>query len=509
MKQNHTIRQRASTLSGLCLVLIGALAPAYAQGAEGTFSQPRLGVTPLSRATEAVDADSSQTDTPDGSAVPGKNAASKKLPALKRSTSQHTQLNTGNKADDLNPQPLPPKKTDTGNRAKSILGSGIHDKAGLKTDATQLPQNLLNINGGMPIGNAVPGQNQPLKNLPAFQRPALQPAQTGLGGKAMGLNPLPLPPKLSGPGDSAKSILGSDIQQQRALTPPAAGLNDKAGVKANAVKSPKNLFSLEDRAIIIVGGKQTTAGAAKKALYAEIAAKAGPPKTVKGGARKLDLAALNVTNSAVSGQPAPQKTMEGPGVMGNKPGGIKPLIVSQSVAASRLSSQVAQGAPSTAFKNKVANISVLKCPGNGPPTISEVEGRLKPGGKVTLWGSCFGDRAGRVEIIGQFPGGKLKPAFTAWDMNGVELEIPANIRGAMDHTVAVSIVTADGKTSAAMPAQFIAARERVEVPERLWSPSARFELAATGGPQPDQPTCLEDPCPLIRRIPARLQNRCG
>ena len=206
--------------------------------------------------------------------MPGKNAASKKLPALKRSTSQHTQLNTGNKADDLNPQPLPPKKTDTGNRAKSILGSGIHDKAGLKTDATQLPQNLLNINGGMPTGNAVSGQNQPLKNLPAFQRPALQPAQPGLGGKAMGLNPQPLPPKLSGPGDSAKSILGSDIQRQRALTPPVAGLNDKAGVKANAVKSPKNLFSLEDRAIIIVGGKQTTAGAAKKALYAEIAAKA-------------------------------------------------------------------------------------------------------------------------------------------------------------------------------------------------------------------------------------------
>ena len=46
--------------------------------------------------------------------------------------------------------------------------------------------------------------------------------------------------------------------------------------------------------------------------------------------------------------------------------------------------------------------------------------------------------------------------------------------------MAVTVVTADGKTSPAMQAQFAAARERVEVPERLWSPGASFELAATG-----------------------------
>jgi hypothetical protein len=270
-------------------------------------------------------------------------------------------------------------------------------------------------------------------------------------------------------------------RQTPALTPPESRISGKADAKVSAARSPNKLFDMEDRAIIIVGGKQTTAGAVKQAINAEITRLAGPPKTVKGGARKLDLGVVNVASSAKRLEPAPPRTMGGP----MKSGGAKFTADSTAASISPSSWQAARTLPSTALKDAVSSrsgaksIADGKCLDNGPPIISEVQGRLKPGTKVTVWGRCFGDRPGRVEIIGQFPGGKLTPAFTAWDMTGIEIEIPAHIRGAMDHAVAVTIVTAGGHTTPAMQAQFVAARERVEVPDRLWSPSAGFELSAT------------------------------
>ena len=70
---------------------------------------------------------------------------------------------------------------------------------------------------------------------------------------------------------------------------PAERMATKRTTKAHATRPSKGLFALEDRAIIIVGGKQTTAGEVKRALQAELVAKAGAAKIVKGGARKLDL----------------------------------------------------------------------------------------------------------------------------------------------------------------------------------------------------------------------------
>lgn len=216
---------------------------------------------------------------------------------------------------------------------------------------------------------------------------------------------------------------------------------------------------------------------ASSAIRAELAAKAGPPKTVKGGARKLDLAALNVT-SVAGARAAGQRTMDN-----SKPAGPKTLPVSQkTTATSPLRAALAgslERKDALASNSTASAYAEAKCLDKGPPVISEVEGRLKPGGKLIVWGTCFGERPGQVEIIGQFPGGKLTSAFTAWDNTAVELEIAANIRGATDHVVAVTVVTADGKRSPAMQGQFIAAREHVEVPARLWSPGADFDFAAT------------------------------
>ena len=80
-------------------------------------------------------------------------------------------------------------------------------------------------------------------------------------------------------------------------------LEKKVTVPAAAAPAGKGLFSLDDRAIIIVGGKTTTAGQVKRALQAEIAAKAGAPKTVRGGARKLDLTALLGAAGRADGSP--------------------------------------------------------------------------------------------------------------------------------------------------------------------------------------------------------------
>jgi hypothetical protein len=325
--------------------------------------------------------------------------------------------------------------------------------------------------------SAAAGQSEAIKVFPAQKQPGLAQSQLGASGldnRLNELNPQPLPPAQPNPGTSVKSGLDNRAK------PLAPLVNDKVNAQTSATRIPNNLFDVEDRAIIIVGGKQSTAGELKKSLLAEIAKKAGPSKTIKGGARKLDLVALNVTNGAIN-SPAPPRTMERP----SAPGKPKPPI-SQTTSAST-SSQAAIGSgsaltvPASRGRELIDSVSALRCLDKGPPLIDEVEKRLKPGSRVMVWGRCLGDRPGRVEIIGQFPGGKLTPAFTSWEMTGIEIEIPANIRGAVDHAVAVSVITAEGKTTPAKQAQFVAARERLDVPERLWSPTARFEFSAAGG----------------------------
>ena len=262
------------------------------------------------------------------------------------------------------------------------------------------------------------------------------------------------------------------------LKPPASqpaangAIKTPTAMKGGAAKAAKKLFDMDDRTIIIVSGKQTTAGELKRKLHAEIAAKNGPPKTVKGGARKLDLAALNVTASARTALYSQAATAKG-GLLPHAP----VLLANQSLTQVRQSAKTSTAGMTIDESN---SYSSQKCLDKGPPVISEIKGTLKVGGQVAVWGRCFGDRPGRVEIIGQFPGGKLLATFAAWDSGAVTLAIPGNISGATDHTVAVSVVTADGKVSPAMQARFVAARVRVDVPDRLWSPSAGFENSTAG-----------------------------
>jgi hypothetical protein len=309
---------------------------------------------------------------------------------------------------------------------------------------------------------------------------ALQQAQPAFGEKVEPVDPKAATPKKLEPlGLKAAPALG--LKPSSDLPQAGAAVKGPTASRNGAAKSARKLFDMEDRAIIIVSGRQTTAGDLKRALNAEIASKAGPPRTVKGGARRLDLVALNVARNTTSVAPPAQTTVAAradtrAAKLALAPSALSTYSQSTNPAGPNYSAEV------TAAVNKSSTSAVLKdilCADKGPPKISEVVGRLKPGSKFSVWGRCFGVRPGRVEIIGQFPGGKLTVPFTAWDMSGVDLEMPANIRGASDHAVAVTIITADGKTTPAMQASFVAARERIEVPDRLWSPAAGFELAST------------------------------
>lgn len=335
----------------------------------------------------------------------------------------------------------------------------------------------------------------------------------------------------------AQSTLVGEVERQAPpllppLPPPGRIRQDRSAFEANAAaagpvasgiaarndtpqRSSTKLFDLNDRAIIIVSGRKTTAGELKGKLLAEIDDKAGPPRTVKVGQRKLDLARLNVTRAAVN----PASSLQGKGAAASEkraskftPAAPMPPALStyseKSPAPSPFNRSAAAGAtvrvdepaarmserqmalatqvsdPSASITamekpNKPTALKSMACPDRGPPKIFSVLGHLKPGSKFRVEGLCFGDRTGRVELIGQFPGGKLVVPFTSWDMNSVDLEMPATIRGAGDHTVAVTVITADGKASPAMQAEYQAARERVAVPDRLWSPNSSFELAAT------------------------------
>lgn len=279
-------------------------------------------------------------------------------------------------------------------------------------------------------------------------------------------------------------------------------------VAATTTASRAGLFELADATPIVVGGRPTSAGALKTAIRAELAAKAGPAKTIRVGQRKTDFVdAAPATRTAAAAQTQPVRGLgQGFGAGANLGAGPAPLrIPARTTTTAGIGAASVSNRPTTVSQTTVPSYSESRCLDKGPPVISEVAGRLRPGGKVTVWGKCFGDRTGQVEVIGQFPGGKLTVAFTGWDQTAVDVEMPATVRGATDHTVAVTVVAADGRRSPAMQAKFVAAREHVEVPDRLWSPASGFELAATSdGPSTSNPAGSGH---LARTL--RINPQCG
>lgn len=221
---------------------------------------------------------------------------------------------------------------------------------------------------------------------------------------------------------------------------------------AEAAALPDNLFSMDDRAIIIVGGKEIAVGQIKRQIRADLQRTAGPPHVYNVPAR-------------TPGASLPQ-TME------RKPAGERVVSATDVRAIGTETPGSRSRKPKEPSEGDLAIAGELKCLDNLPPRVTRLDAALTPGGTAILQGRCFGDRAGRVEVIGQFPGGKLLPAFKSWTDRRIEMQVPADLRDASDHAVAVTVVTADGGRSTALQGRFVAARSRVQVPERNWTPSA-------------------------------------
>ncbi|MGB2716148.1 MAG: hypothetical protein WBC51_18345 [Vicinamibacterales bacterium] len=217
-----------------------------------------------------------------------------------------------------------------------------------------------------------------------------------------------------------------------------------------AAPATANLSELGDRAIIIVGGKKMTAGEAKRQIQGEL-------RQATGNARTVSVS----RNAAQIVRNANTPLIDAPGRLA-QPG------------------QPIAGAAAGASR---AAALAMDCATN-PPRISNIQGAITSSGRFTVNGTCFGLQAGSIEIIGQFPGGNLRPAFAQWTESAILVETPAlpNIPG---HTVAVSVRRAgDGKQSVAKQAQFVAALHVVEVPSELWNPSgnfSKFDVARASG----------------------------
>ena len=223
---------------------------------------------------------------------------------------------------------------------------------------------------------------------------ALQQAQPAFGATAERADASAAPKKQEPL--SLKAGTGLGLKAQPALAPASAATKGALATKSNVSKVARNLFAMEDRTNITVNGKQTTAGELKRKLHAEIAAKNGPPKTVKGGARKLDLAALNVTRSSAGAAPLAQT------MTATQHGTRAAKVALASQTPPTLSTYSQNTAPAglkptdTAVAVKKSGTAAvlrdLVCADKGPPKITEVAGTLKAGGTASVWGHCFGDR---------------------------------------------------------------------------------------------------------------------
>lgn len=290
---------------------------------------------------------------------------------------------------------------------------------------------------------------------------ALQQAQPAFGAAAESVAPKPLALPPPAPTGLARSATTVDLKAPpRAAQPAASNSLGKGALDAKASKMGKTLFDMDDRAIIIVSGRQTTAGAAKKSVLSELAKKDGPPRIVPGGSRKLDVAVLNLAHAGAAVLPTlstrTQSQGVGPGVIG---GDIYSPPPTNGTPA-KSGGNFAQKNPHVG-----AVVNDLLCTDKGPPAISEIRGKLRAGGDTfTAVGRCFGNRSARLVVSGKF--GTLDTVVTAWDMNTITAKLPAGIQGVPDHRVDLWVVSTE--FSKPFSAAFFAQRTRIDVPTRLW-----------------------------------------
>jgi hypothetical protein len=248
------------------------------------------------------------------------------------------------------------------------------------------------------------------------------------------------------------------------LAPAAAPQTPDTPGKAKFVV-PDHLLTMDDRALIVVNGKPTPVIEIKRELASELRRQSGTPRSA------------STSRSTARASKAPMK----------HPGGqFKPTFPAGSLTpppGPRIQTTVVPGV-TTSMRVRQEEIYNPKtyCRTHAP-AIMGIQGVLTPNQRITIDGVCFGDHGGEIQVIGQFAGGNMKLAFERWADGEIVAFVPA-VRGAADHSVAVTVVRADRTRSTAAQAEFVAARERVEVPAHYWNPNESFshtEIADGGG----------------------------
>jgi hypothetical protein len=227
---------------------------------------------------------------------------------------------------------------------------------------------------------------------------------------------------------------------------------------------PGNLFSIEDRAIIIVGGKQVAAGDVKRRLVSDLRQISQPVSTARTVSRMNSQPVRDNPRSALGG-------ING-SLLRPKPRSPQDRITADGGVAG--ASIAGRGRETLANKPALSYSELMNYCKTHPIEITRVRGTITPGSRFTIEGICFGEQTGAVEVIGQFPGGNMRLVFDSWSDYEIRAFVPP-VSGAADHTIALTVVRFPDKVrSPNVQAQFIAARQIVPVPANYWTPTADF-----------------------------------
>jgi len=227
------------------------------------------------------------------------------------------------------------------------------------------------------------------------------------------------------------------------------------------ISVPAELFSMDDRAIIIVGGKEQRAGAVKKDVRAALRKASGTP---------VQLTSVRPPPPATTVAPVPASTtIQGSATMSPQ---VARATQSHAVAAASRAGTTIAGTSTQPPARTAASLEV-DCVSQQPHLVQPRE-RLTPGSSFKLEGTCFGGR-GVIEVQGDF--GRrdtLELAPTNWTAARIDFLFP-QLSGVHDQAVTVSVVRADGKRSIARVMPFVAERHLVQVPAEKWTPTASLE----------------------------------
>jgi hypothetical protein len=270
-----------------------------------------------------------------------------------------------------------------------------------------------------------------------------------------------------------------------------AAVGAKATDSRNARALPKDLFKMDDRAIIIVSGKPAAAGDVKREFKAELGRLSAPPATVRVTTRKATAATGAVSIADTKSAAATATLRQGSAIGAYSKSAPVVATTMNDRAAGKWKEQPAVGATvrdnpgapiviagkpelsAAAARQGSSYADIASCKNMGPE-ILRVRGSVRSGQKFTLEGYCLGKQTGAVELIGQFPSGNLRVAFDKWTDDEIDVVMPP-VRGAADHAVAITVVRfSDKARSPAKQATFHAARERLPVPVVNWNPNPSF-----------------------------------